>query len=82
MPRRRRARKRDRPGVIAVDGACFADIWALDGPGLAEVLYVLLQDGRELLQHCVAGVMPSTVAAGMPSRRSVAGSGTTLPSVR
>jgi ribosomal protein S18 acetylase RimI-like enzyme len=34
----RRARKRDRPAAVVVDGACFDDIWALDLPGLAEVL--------------------------------------------
>jgi ribosomal protein S18 acetylase RimI-like enzyme len=34
----RRARKRDHPGAVLVDSACFVDIWALDLPGLGEVL--------------------------------------------
>jgi ribosomal protein S18 acetylase RimI-like enzyme len=34
----RRARKRDQPGAVRVDAACFDDIWALDLPGLREVI--------------------------------------------
>src|SRR5690606_31707660 len=34
----RRARSADHCGAVAVDAACFDDIWALDLPGLQEVL--------------------------------------------
>jgi ribosomal protein S18 acetylase RimI-like enzyme len=34
----RRARRRDRPRVLAVDGAAFSDFWRLDDAGLDEAL--------------------------------------------
>jgi ribosomal protein S18 acetylase RimI-like enzyme len=34
----RRVRRRERPAVVAIDAACFDDVWGLDATGLVEVL--------------------------------------------
>jgi ribosomal protein S18 acetylase RimI-like enzyme len=51
----RRARRRDRPRVLAVDAAAFSDFWRLDDAGLDEALSATPSSRFRVAQHEASG---------------------------
>lgn len=58
----RRARRRDRPGVLALDAQAFEPFWRLDAPGLTDALaatpssrFRTVRDGEAIAAYGIAG---------------------------